>query len=100
MLVRRVALVETNGAGVEAAAARLTGDGMRAIGVAADIVDPAAVKALTWDCVRETFGGMSIMRCSMIQIPYKPLAEFYWRDGVMAVNMLKGALICAQASSC
>ncbi|MBI2867599.1 MAG: SDR family oxidoreductase [Chloroflexi bacterium] len=95
-----VVIADLNAKGAEQVAAKLSGDGLRAIGVGVDITSPESAKAMAAKA-KEAFGGVDILvnnAALMAEIPRAPLAQFPidWFDRVMKVNCT-GALICSQA---
>jgi NAD(P)-dependent dehydrogenase (short-subunit alcohol dehydrogenase family) len=91
-----VALLDLDGATVEAAAAELRSDGAEAIGVEADVSDRAAVGAAV-DRVRSELGPVEILVTSAGIESFDPIGEVTpekW-DRLIAVN-LTGTFSCVQ----
>ena len=93
----RVALLDIDGPGVEAATARL-GQPERTLAVTADVSDPAAVAAAMGQ-VAERFGRLDALVNNAGIAIFKPLTETTFEDWsrVLAVN-LSGPFLCAQAA--
>jgi NAD(P)-dependent dehydrogenase (short-subunit alcohol dehydrogenase family) len=96
-----VVIADLNGAGAEAAASKLASDGLAAVGVAADVTDPASAAAMVARAV-EAFGGLDILVNNagiMSAIPKGKLTEVDPRAWVeaMRVNALS-VLVCTQAA--
>ena len=94
-------VADLNGAGAEAAASKLGSDGLAAVGVAADVTDPASAAAMVARAV-EAFGGLDILVNNagiMSAIPKGKLTEVDPRAWVeaMRVNALS-VLVCTQAA--
>ncbi|MFF3373954.1 SDR family oxidoreductase [Streptomyces sp. NPDC002680] len=95
-----VVLADLDGEGAESAAATLTSDGLRALGVQVDITDRASAA----DMAKKTtaaFGGIDILvnnAALMAEIPQVDILDLPtdWFDRVMRVNVL-GAVVCAGA---
>ena len=92
-----VVVADLDGPGARAAAAALP----RALGVAVDVADPAAVRAVV-DAVLKAFGRIDVLvnNAALFTaiLPKRPLEEIdseSW-DRVMAVNV-KGSFLCVQA---
>ena len=95
-----VAAVDVDGDGAERVAETLCREGLRVIGLAADVSDARSVTAMAEKTVAE-WGGIDILvnnAALMLQIPNEPLASYPldWWDRVLRVNVT-GALVCAQA---
>ncbi|HEX3705045.1 MAG TPA: SDR family NAD(P)-dependent oxidoreductase [Mycobacteriales bacterium] len=94
----QVALLDLNADAVDAATAELTGGGARAIGVAADVTDRAAVRA-GYERVRSELGPIEILVTSAGVESFKPVLEITddnW-DKLIAVN-LTGTFTCIHAA--
>ena len=93
----RVALLDIDGPGVEAATARL-GQPERTLAVTADVSDPAAVAAAMGQ-VAERFGRLDALVNNAGIAIFKPLPETTFEDWsrVLAVN-LSGPFLCTQAA--
>jgi NAD(P)-dependent dehydrogenase (short-subunit alcohol dehydrogenase family) len=93
----RVALLDRDGAGAEAAAAALRTAGAEAIGIACDATDPAAVEAAA-ATVAQRFGAAEVLVNNAGVLRAGPLESLSLEDWntVLAVN-LTGYLLCAQA---
>jgi NAD(P)-dependent dehydrogenase (short-subunit alcohol dehydrogenase family) len=95
-----VVLADLDGERAQEAARELRGDGLRAIGVQADVTSEESTQAMAEAASRE-FGGVDILvnnAALMAEIPQLSLLELPldWWDRVLRVN-LTGALICARA---
>lgn len=96
-----VLLADIRADAAEAAAKKLTDDGLVARHVWVDITKPDSAKAMVDYAVKE-FGGLDILvnnAALMAEISYGPIAEYpldEW-NRVMEVN-LTGALVCTQAA--
>jgi NAD(P)-dependent dehydrogenase (short-subunit alcohol dehydrogenase family) len=95
-----VVVADINGEGARAVADEIVAAGGKAIGVAVDITDPAAVKAMAQSAI-DAFGGVDILvnnAALMVELGYQPATEVPIEDWkrLMDVNVT-GALNCCQA---
>jgi NAD(P)-dependent dehydrogenase (short-subunit alcohol dehydrogenase family) len=95
-----VVLADVDGQRAQEAAAELRREGLRAIGVQADVTSEESAQAMAAAATAE-FGGVDILvnnAALMAEIPQLSLLEFPldWWDRVLRVN-LTGPLICARA---
>jgi NAD(P)-dependent dehydrogenase (short-subunit alcohol dehydrogenase family) len=95
-----VVVADLNGEGAKAVAEEIKAAGGQAIGVAVDIADPAAVKAMAGAAVA-AFGGVDILvnnAALMVELGYQTAVDVPIEDWqrLMAVNVT-GALNCCQA---
>ena len=93
-------VADLNEAGAKAVADEIVAGGGKAIGVAVDIADPAAVRAMA-AAAKAAFGGVDILvnnAALMLDATYQPTVEVPIADWnrLMAVNVT-GALNCVQA---
>ncbi|WP_374655971.1 3-hydroxybutyrate dehydrogenase [Dongia sp.] len=93
-----VAIADLNQAGADAAATEITAKGGKALGLAMDVTDEAAVDNGTALCI-EKLGGLDILISNAgIQI-VKPIVEFAYRDWqkMLAIHM-DGAFLTTRAA--
>ena len=93
-----IALLDRNGPGVEAAAARLQDAGTKAIGIEVDVADRASVDAAFAE-TRASLGSVGILVTSAGIESFTPLVDITpdsW-DRIIAVN-LTGTFACVQAA--
>jgi NAD(P)-dependent dehydrogenase (short-subunit alcohol dehydrogenase family) len=96
-----VVVADLNGEGADAAALKLGSDGLTAVGVKADVTDPASARAIV-DRAVESFGGLDILVNNagiMSAIPKGKLTEIApeaWLEA-MRINALS-VLVCTQAA--
>lgn len=93
-----VALLDRNGPGVEAAAAKLRASDVKAVGIECDVADRASVDAALAE-VRATLGPIGIVVTSAGIESFTPIGDITaesW-DRIIAVN-LTGTFACIQGS--
>jgi NAD(P)-dependent dehydrogenase (short-subunit alcohol dehydrogenase family) len=91
-----VALLDLDGEGARKAAEELSGEGLRAVGYAADVADRGALEK-AYDAVRQDLGPITIVVTSAGMEAFDPVLEITperW-DRIIAVN-LTGTFTCVQ----
>ena len=93
-----VAIADLNQQGADAAAAEINGKGGKAIGIAMDVTDEAAVDQGTERCIRELGGLVILVSNAGIQI-VKPVVDFPYAEWkkMLAIHM-DGAFLTTRAA--